>query len=491
MTFSNPIIPGFNPDPSICRVGDDYYIATSTFQFYPGIPIYHTTEGRFGEWNLIGHVIHTTEHLPELSEAVVRGGLWAPTLRYHNGTFYCMTTFVYADRPVEDTTRWKNFYCTSKDCKEWSKPIYFTYPGYDTSLNVINEKEAWVQGSFYWRIRPEISQFKMDLETGEAKTDLMRIWSGSGKKAPEAPHILKKDDWYYEIISEGGTEEGHSVVMARARSIDAPEAEWEVCPSNPILTHHDLPQERVQCTGHADFFQDGQDQWWMVFLATRHETKESYYTGPLVRETFLTRVVEWPENGWPKIERPIKAVQSKTQGKSQYTFSNGKGQFSLDCLWVGNPDLKRYQLVNDHALKLTGSCIGLDQVPGSPTFIGLRQCDLFDQFSIRLEEGYLHSKVAITIFLDGQHFYSLSVNNNRDVVFTHSFEGKIDSTVYDKDLTYPARLTARSTLTDYVFYFNDEEIASGKHQSVSVGFTGALFGVFAQSENDEEVLVHF
>lgn len=154
----------------------------------------------------VGNLIDRPEQLPELKDTVVNGGIWAPTIRHHNGVYYVVTTLVYADRPPQDFSRWKNFLVTAMNpAGPWSDPLFFDYPGYDTSIFFDNNSSrVFIQGSFYHRIRAEISQLELDLKTGQSLSgEPQRIWSGTGQKAPEAPHLLHKDNWYYLIIAEG------------------------------------------------------------------------------------------------------------------------------------------------------------------------------------------------------------------------------------------------------------------------------------------------
>lgn len=161
---------------------------------------YHSTRDSYAQ---SGNVLDRPELVPGLDKTLINGGIWAPTLRYHDGTFYLVTTMVFVDKAYNDFQRWKNFFVTATNPRgPWSDPIFFDYPGYDTSFFILDKDHAYVQGSFYHRIRKEISQSKIDLKTGKV-TEPRRIWSGTGAKAPEAPHILNKDGWYYLVIAEG------------------------------------------------------------------------------------------------------------------------------------------------------------------------------------------------------------------------------------------------------------------------------------------------
>lgn len=274
--FSNPIIPGFYPDPSMCRVGNDYYLVTSTFEYFPGVPLFHSRD--LIHWRQIGHCLTRSSQLP-LEKAGSSGGIYAPTLRYHNGKFYMVTTnvavgnfFVYADDPAG----------------EWSEPVWLEHKGIDPSLFFDDDGKVY----FTWTTDNQIWQCEIDINTGATLTKPRPIWSGTGGRYPEAPHLYKINGTYYLLIAEGGTEYGHMVTLARA---DSPWGSFESCPHNPILTHRHRGANPIQGTGHADLVEAHDGSWWMVFLAFR--TLAHYQNfHHLGRETFLAPV-KWDEAG--------------------------------------------------------------------------------------------------------------------------------------------------------------------------------------------------
>ena len=201
--YLNPVIPGFNPDPSICRVGNDYYVVNSTFQFFPGVPIYHSTD--MVNWEQIGNVLTRESQLP-LNQASSWLGIYATTIRYHEGTFYMITTNV---------GNGGNFMVTATDPRgPWSEPIWLKQQGIDPSL-------YWEDGHCYMVSNPgdKIWLCEIDDKTGEQLTESVALWCGDGGRYPEAPHIYKKDGYYYLLISEGGTELAHSLTIARSKNI--------------------------------------------------------------------------------------------------------------------------------------------------------------------------------------------------------------------------------------------------------------------------------
>lgn len=239
----------------------------------------------------------------DISEAVVNGvhvaGLYAPTIRYFNDTFYVICT------NVRYSKRAQNFIVQSKDPfrNEWSEPIWVDFNGIDPSL-FLDDGKVYFQGSLNTRdVSPNsppttVSQFEIDLKTGESLSGApKKMWDGiSNGIAPEGPHVYKKDGWYYLLIAEGGTEMGHMVTMARSRDIWGP---YEGHPENPVLTNRGT-EEYIQAVGHAELFQDQHGGWWAVALAIRNFS--------MGRETFLCPV-EWPEGEWPifNSRRPLRA----------------------------------------------------------------------------------------------------------------------------------------------------------------------------------------
>lgn len=287
MKYLNPILPGFYPDPSVCRVGDDFYMVTSSFEYFPGVPVFHSRD--LVNWTQIGHCLTRKSQL-NLDGVKASGGIFAPTIRYHDGRFYMITT---------DTTGIRNFIVHAEDpAGEWSEPVLVDQGGIDPSLYWDDDGQCYFSANALWtNLERGLYLTKINPDTGElGPGPTQRLWDGTGGKYPEAPHIYQKDNWYYLLIAEGGTEFGHMISIARSRAIDGP---YESCPHNPLLSHRSSANA-IQSTGHADFFEDGHGNWWTVFLAVRH------LGYPLVhhlgRETYLAPV-DWDADGWPWINQ--------------------------------------------------------------------------------------------------------------------------------------------------------------------------------------------
>ena len=282
----NPILRGFYPDPSICRVDEDYYMVTSSFSYFPGVPIFHSRDLR--NWEQIGHVLSRASQIP-LNCRHLSGGIYAPTLRYHQGVFYMITTNVDG---IGD------FVCTATDpTGPWSEMHRIEgAPGIDPSLFFDDDGACYMcgnvgmeDGTWIWISRFDPEHFCL---TGVRVT----VWNGALRHAhaPEAPHLYKKDGWYYLLIAEGGTEFYHAVTIARSRDIFGP---YEGYRGNPILTHRHLGKGYpISNTGHADLVQTQNGSWYMVLLASR---PYGGYHLNMGRETFLAPV-DWSED-WPVV----------------------------------------------------------------------------------------------------------------------------------------------------------------------------------------------
>ncbi|MET8540626.1 glycoside hydrolase family 43 protein [Kitasatospora sp. NPDC004799] len=280
-TLPNPVIPGFHPDPSVCRVGDDYYLVCSSFEYFPGIPVFHSRD--LFHWTQIGNALDRPSQLRLPRESPSSGGIYAPTLRHHDGRFWLIVTNVSGDG---------NLLFTATDpAGPWSDPIRL--PG----VHGIDPDLAWDEDGTCWCTVAGVSQVRLDPATGETLGEPRRIWSGApGAMAPEAPHLYRIGEYWYLMIAEGGTERGHAVSIARGTSPNGP---FEPCPANPVLTHRGIDSP-VQNTGHADLVQAPDGSWWMVLLAVRPRggTPAWYVLG---RETFLAPVA-WVD-GWPVVGR--------------------------------------------------------------------------------------------------------------------------------------------------------------------------------------------
>lgn len=283
-TFTNPILPGFYPDPSLCRVGDDFYLVTSSFEYFPGVPLFHSRD--LVHWRQLGHVLTRPSQLP-LAGVPSSGGIYAPTLRHADGRFYLVTTNVNGGG---------NFYVTAEQPEgPWSEPICLDSVGIDPSF-------AFLDGDWHYTRNgpgadydhPVIFGGRIDRERGTLQGELRPLFAGTGGVWPEASHLYRRGAHTYLVTAEGGTAYDHSVVVARAATADGPFAAYT---ENPVLTHRDHPSHPIQATGHADLVELADGSWWAVLLGVRPIHPQHHLLG---RETFLVPV-QWTEDGWPRL----------------------------------------------------------------------------------------------------------------------------------------------------------------------------------------------
>lgn len=290
-TFTNPILPGWNSDPSCTFVkewDETFFCTTSSFLAFPGIPVYATKD--LTNWKLLSNALNRPEQLPELSSNGTQSeGIWASTLRYHDGTFYLITSYVsfavWGPKILLFTT--KNPF----DEDGWNGPIRVENPANDIDPDIFWDHD----GKAYMSIAAGIWISEINTETG-ASSEPFRVWNGTGERNPEGPHLYRKDGYYYLMIGEGGTETNHSVSISRSRDIRGPYEGYE---GNPILTAKNTP-DYFQTVGHADLFQDAAGGWWAAALATRSGPAWEVY--PMGREMVLAPA-KWEDGQWPVIEQ--------------------------------------------------------------------------------------------------------------------------------------------------------------------------------------------
>ncbi|PLB46476.1 hypothetical protein P170DRAFT_457109 [Aspergillus steynii IBT 23096] len=391
--YHNPIAPGFNPDPSVVFVDGIFYLATSSFHLFPGLPIYASTDLR--KWTHIGNAINRPEQVSLNKAKMVKmpldtgefmvgaGGLFAPTIRHHRGKFYIICTNAIA---TSDSFVLQNFVISTSDiwAGEWSDPVNIEFNGIDPSLFFDDDDRVYFQGCFMMdRCKQPsctIKQFEVDLKTGEHLSEEKEIWGGHARYDTEGPHIYKLGSWYYLLVAEGGTFEHHMLCIGRSRSIWGP---YEDHAQNPILTA-DGKDEYIQNIGHGELFQDGAGQWWAVGLGIRNENinspGEKEALAPLGRETFLA-AVEWPEDGWPQVEQPKMSFSAKPVRSSTGSIVDGeefKASPSVGNLYIRTPDLTKYSIPADGkgVHSLFPSTKGLSEEEDTCAFVGRRQLSL-------------------------------------------------------------------------------------------------------------------
>jgi xylan 1,4-beta-xylosidase len=424
--FTNPILSGFYPDPSICRVGSDYFLVNSTFAYFPGIPVFHSRD--LVNWELIGHVMDRAEQM-DLDGLGVSRGIFAPTIRHKDGIFYVTCTLV---------DRGGNFIVTARSPEgPWSKPTWIPQiNGIDPSPFFDEDGKAYI---VYNSVAPDnkplynghrtIRMLEFDLAALQPfgrETILVNGGTDISKNPVwiEGPHIFKKDGFYYLIAAEGGTSSQHSEVVFRSSRVDGGYMPYD---GNPILTQRHLDPGRknpITSTGHADFVQTLSGDWWAVFLGCRPYKDDYYNTG---RETFLAPV-KWVD-GWPAITRGEEEVQhsypypqvpvprdskekvNKKQYSGNFTYRDEFTLPVLDKHWMflRTPKEQWYDLQAKPgciSLKLRAeSCAG----KRNPSFLGHRQQHLRSAASTAVDfmPASENEKAGLLIFQNENHFYFL------------------------------------------------------------------------------------
>ncbi len=488
--YENPVLPGFHPDPTVCRAGEDYYLATSTFEYFPGVPLYHSEN--LADWEPIGHCLTRDEQLP-LDDVDSSEGVFAPTLRHHDGTFYLVTTNVAAGG---------HFVVTAEDPRgEWSDPVWVDAPGYDPDL-------FWDDGEAYFTYANDdaVRQTSVDLETGETGVtgEAATIWEGLDGAFTEAPHIYEVDGTYYLLAAEGGTHTQHMVSVARS---DDPTGPFEDHPDNPIFSHRSRVMRPIAATGHGDLVRANDGSWWMTFLGIRQQGGHvPYHT--LGRETFLAPVT-W-EDGWPVVndgdlvEPEMDVVDTELTADGDRSWTRTSDPFDGDELgpewnYRRNPERERYSL-EENSLVVRGGPDALDDY--NPAFVGRRQQRHDSRATARLQfEPDGDEEAGLTVFRDEDHHYDLAVVDDGDGGRLAQVRLRIDGlsdvvgerSLPDGEVT----LAVESTETEYAFAAGPasagtdelDELATADARYVSTevatGFTGVYYGLYATGNGAE------
>ncbi|MDN4609873.1 glycoside hydrolase family 43 protein [Arthrobacter burdickii] len=339
-----PVISGFHPDPSVCRVRDRYWLATSSFEYAPGVPIFTSTD--LLSWEVVGHALNRPDQLP-IEGATASAGIYAPTLRHHADHFWLITTNVSGGAGQLIVT-------TDDPSARWSEPLFVPEAhGIDPDLTWDRDGTCWLSWS---GPSPEgrhaILQAPLDTDTGRLLAEPAVLWFGTGGHHPEGPHLYEVDGHWYLLIAEGGTERGHMATVARGPSPNGP---FEAAPVNPLITARSTDGP-VQNTGHADLVQRPDGSWAVVFLGVRpHGWTSGWHV--LGRETFAA-TIDW-HAGWPRVGT---AIEPETAALFTEELHD-----SLPLTWVAPSAWPQHVLQrSDDRWRLTGG-------DAHDTFVGRRQ----------------------------------------------------------------------------------------------------------------------
>jgi xylan 1,4-beta-xylosidase len=337
--ITNPVLTGFNPDPSMIRVGDDYYIATSTFEWFPGVQIHHSRD--LVNWRLLTRPLTRVSQL-DLRGDQSSGGVWAPHLSYHNGMFYLIYTDVKNRKgPYKDT---HNYLVTAPDIMgPWSEPVFLNSSGFDPALFHDDDSRKWLV-NMRWDFRKGKPRFNGILlqEYSPAERKLVgpvkEIFKGSDLGVTEGPQIYKRGGYYYLLVAEGGTGYNHAATMARSQRIDGP---YELDPEYPLMTTIHHPEHPLLKAGHGSLVETQSGDWYMAHLCARPLAGRMLC--PLGRETALQKV-EWTEDGWLRIagggKLPHVYVQAPELSAHPFEAPLAKDDFDGDTLGIDYQTLR-------------------------------------------------------------------------------------------------------------------------------------------------------
>ncbi len=481
MYYNNPIIRGFHPDPSICKAGTDYYLVTSSFEYCPGIPVYHSRD--LVNWRQIGNCINAGSGLP-FRGAGDSGGIWAPTIRYWKGVFYVTATM----------DGHGNFVVSTKDIRgEWSEPVWIQMGGIDPSLYFEGDGAYYCTNQSLHPGQEEITMARIDILTGKLAGEMKTLWTGIGGGFLEAPHIYRIGEWYYLTVAEGGTNFNHMVTVARSKSLWG---SYENYPYNPVLSNRHDTSKEVQCTGHGDLVQDDNGNWWMVHLGIRLSRRTMSHLG---RETFLTPV-SWRE-GWPVAGKDGKARLTEEgplweEQKEQPGFTADFSREGWEPQWIflREPDLSCY--CRKEGRLMMKPSFGIGDRSGSPSFAAVRQCD----FTCRVETGLYFDpsedgeEAGLLIYLSSEFYYRFAkkrVGGEDFLVVEKKAEDFEQTACRIKIEEGRLRLVIEADKTAYHFYYSVGEeglqpagTASTRFLSCELAgkcFTGTVIGIYTLS----------
>ena len=494
MKFRNPIVPGYNPDPSICRKGDTFYLVNSSFEFFPGVPLRQSKN--LVNWSLTGCVLDRESQLP-LTGCHPSGGIFAPTIRYHDGMFYMITTNV--------NRMWMggkpgNFIVHSENPEgPWSEPAWIDQMGIDPSVFFDDDGSCWYTGTGHDEKGDQgIVFFKLDPMTGEILSEKKVISRGSGGKCPEGPHMYKKDGWYYLMLAEGGTEFGHMETIGRSRNIEGP---YEFNPAGPLLTARNTNGYPIQCTGHADLVDDENGNWWVVSLGTRPIGPMAHHLG---RETFLGRI-DWVD-GWPVMRNnglmemepdfdlPCADTVMPVSDDIHCDFAK-MDKLPADFTWLRNPVMENYKL--DGCLLLNGTDQRLSTPNTTPTFVGIRQTQFVScstaVLSCDIKEG---CSAGITAYGIHSHHYDVLITRRYGKLYAQLRKHLYDMEMVASEIPLPddvQSVTLRITSDRSTYSFSIDAgngfVTLGSGYTIGLAtevtemmtFTGAFIGLFAEN----------
>ena len=521
--FNNPILRGGYPDPSICRVGNDYYLVNSSFEYFPGLPIHHSTD--LVNWELVGHGLHRKSQCTgtmNLVDVQSNGGIHAPTIRYHDSTFYIITTNVYQPPKKDEPTQFINFIITAKHPEgPWSDPIIIKgAPGIDPDIFFDDGGKIWYSGTHApdkpnFQGEGEIWMQELDPTSFQLLGERHYLWRGACQGTwAEGPHIYKKDDWYYLLIAEGGTHFNHAVMVAASKNITGP---YEPNDRNPIFTTRHMSYDYwVNSTGHADIIELPNGEWKMVCLGIRNEVNRGSNMG---RETMLLPVIweqepyEWKEVKyiWP-VCAPLTGKLEENQPyplarNTKYNNAYFQDDFNNDELgmhWTS----RRVPKENAIDLNLQPGFLRMKYLPQTIgerkayNFIGIKQQESqFELVTSMQFNNKLNGEEAGFCLMQKDDNYILFDVKREDnenvlqlVIKPHDKEAYIkkDLVLNKKTKQLELKITANKEHYNYYYRLKSNDIWINFDQTsndvlISRGYTGAHLGLYATCNGGKSV----
>jgi xylan 1,4-beta-xylosidase len=485
---TNPILAGFFPDPSICRVGEAFYLVNSTFEFFPGLPVHRSTD--LVHWELVGHVIDRDGQL-DLASAAASGGLYAPTIRHHGGRFWIACTLV--------GQAGGHFLISAQDAAgPWSDPVWIRGTrGIDPTI-FFEDNDMWIAGCRLvdpgeYQGQTEIWLSRVDPVSGRLLGPEHVLWTGAVRGAvwSEGPHLYRIGQWYYLLTAEGGTEQNHCVVVARSRNLTGP---YEGCPRNPVFSHRTLGSTaHVQRVGHADLVQRADGTWWAVMLGVR--TIERRHI--LGRETFLTPVA-W-EDDWP-------VFNPGHGGLGQLVPLGGSGEsaghaqpaarIGFNQEWLSLRAPASFAIVGDDDLVVAPGQVTLRDA-ATPSFLGCRLADHEVKIEVALDipaAGVGAIEAGLALYQSPAFHLSFAVERTQHGWTARACECR-DGVVVElgaspvlgvevKEVTLRARVAGSTVCFELVAGVDNERLVARATTSVlstevAGGFVGTVVGPYA------------
>ena len=521
--FNNPILRGGYPDPSVCRVGNDYYLVNSSFEYFPGLPIHHSTD--LVNWKLVGHGLHRKSQCTgtmNLVDVQSNGGIHAPTIRYHDSTFYIITTNVYQPPKKDEPTQFINFIITAKHPEgPWSDPIIIKgAPGIDPDIFFDDDGKIWYTGTHApdnpnFQGEGEIWMQELDSTSFQLLGERHYLWRGACQGTwAEGPHLYKKDGWYFLLIAEGGTHFNHAVMVAASKNITGP---YEPNDRNPIFTTRHMSYDYwVNSTGHADIIELPNGEWKMVCLGIRNEVNRGSNMG---RETMLLPVIweqepyEWKEvkYTWPvcapntgKLEQTQPYPLARNTKYNNAYFQDDFNNYELGMHWTS----RRVPKENAIDLNLQPGFLRMKYLPQTIgermayNFIGIKQQESqFELVTSMQFNNKLNGEEAGFCLMQKDDNYILFDVKREDnenvlqlVIKPHDKAAYIkkDLVLNKKTKQLELKITANKEHYNYYYRLKSNDIWINFDQTsndvlISRGYTGAHLGLYATCNGGKSV----